>query len=112
MPAAKVKPTKQVKQGKNPKKKWSKGKIKDKANHAVTLNKATYDKLFKEIPAGRVITPHRVVDSLKVNASVARQALRELESKGLIKLVVAHGSQMIYTRVTLGVEEEGADGDK
>merc|ERR1739840_90288 len=40
-----------------------------------------------------------VSERLKVRGSLARRALQELESKNLIKLVVAHSSQMIYTRM-------------
>ncbi|KNE63794.1 40S ribosomal protein S25 [Allomyces macrogynus ATCC 38327] len=86
------------------KKKWSKGKVKDKANNAVTLDKATYDKIYKEVPTYRLITPSVVVDRMRISGSLARVALRELESKGLIKLVTAHASQLIYTRATITTE--------
>jgi len=36
---------------------------------------------------------------LQVRGSLARKALRELLSKGLIRQVVAHNAQSIYTRV-------------
>ncbi|KAI9144462.1 ribosomal protein S25, partial [Paraphysoderma sedebokerense] len=84
--------------------KWSKGKVKDKANNNVVFDKATFDKLHKEVPTYRLITPSVLVDRLRINGSLARLALRELEIKGLIKLVSAHGSQMIYTRATIGAE--------
>lgn len=35
---------------------WSKGKVKDKANNAVILDKATYDKIFKEVPTFKMIS--------------------------------------------------------
>jgi small subunit ribosomal protein S25e len=85
--------------GKN-KKKWSKCKVKDKANNAVIFDKATVDKLFKEVPTYKLITPSVLVDRLRINASLARVAIKELEKEGLIKLVSAHGSQLIYTRAT------------
>ncbi|KAL3223197.1 hypothetical protein MRX96_027798 [Rhipicephalus microplus] len=37
---------------------------------------------------------------LKVRGSLARKALEELLQKGLIKQVVKHHSQIIYTRTT------------
>ncbi|KAJ3284484.1 hypothetical protein HK104_009895 [Borealophlyctis nickersoniae] len=86
--------------GKNKKKKWSKGKVKDKANNAVVFDKPTYDKLFKEVPTYKLVTPSVLVDRLRINGSLARVAIRELEEKGLIRLVSAHKSQMIYTRAT------------
>jgi len=35
--------------GKAKKKKWSKGKVRDKLNNAVLFDKATYDKFTKEV---------------------------------------------------------------
>merc|ERR1711945_64411 len=85
--------------GKAKKKKWSKGKSRDKLNNLVLFDKNTYDKLYKEVPTYKLITPSIVSERLKVRGSLARKALIELQEKGLIKLVVAHSSQMIYTRM-------------
>jgi len=91
--------TSSSKAGKAKKKKWSKGKTRDKLNNLVLFDKATYDKLYKEVPTYKLITPSIVSERLKVRGSLARKALIELQEKGLIKLVVAHSSQMIYTRM-------------
>uniref|UniRef100_A0A182HPA5 40S ribosomal protein S25 n=1 Tax=Anopheles arabiensis TaxID=7173 RepID=A0A182HPA5_ANOAR len=37
---------------------------------------------------------------LKIRGSLAKRGLRELCQKGLIKLVVQHHAQVIYTRTT------------
>ena len=42
---------------------------------------------------------------LQVRGSLAKRALDELSEKGLIKLVSAHRSQIIYTRVTKDSDE-------
>ncbi|KFM75805.1 40S ribosomal protein S25, partial [Stegodyphus mimosarum] len=86
--------------GKAKKKKWSKGKVRDKLNNLVLFDKPTYEKMLKEIPSYKLITPSVVSDRLKVRGSLARKALEELQQKGLIKQVVKHHSQVIYTRVT------------
>merc|ERR1711863_188867 len=86
--------------GKAKKKKWSKGKTRDKLNNLVLFDKATYDKLLKEVPTYKLITPSIVSERLKVRGSLARKALIELVQKGLIKQVVQHSAQTIYTRVT------------
>merc|ERR1711963_40261 len=86
--------------GKAKKKKWSKGKARDKLNNLVLFDKNTYDKLYKEVPTYKLITPSIVSERLKVRGSLARRALSELAGKGLIKQVPAHRSQIIYTRVT------------
>merc|ERR1712111_163024 len=92
--------------GKAKKKKWSKGKTRDKLNNLVLFDKDTYDKLLKEVPTYKLITPSIVSERLKVRGSLARKALIELEGKGLIKLVVQHSAQLIYTRVTKDEETE------
>ena len=115
--------------GKAKKKKWSKGKTRDKLNNLVLFDKPTYDKLLKEVPTYKLITPSIVSERLKVRGSLARKALNELVQKGtfcfiycfdkcisppmlgvtfngvffvsgLIRQVVQHHAQLIYTRVT------------
>ena len=86
--------------GKAKKKKWTKGKVRDKLNNAVMFDKANYDKMLKEVPMYKLITPSVVSERLKVRASVAKLALRELASKGAIKQLVAAHGQLIYTRAT------------
>ncbi|KAJ3287562.1 40S ribosomal protein S25 [Rhizoclosmatium sp. JEL0117] len=92
--------------GKAKKKKWSKGRTKDKANNAVLFDKLTFDKLYKEVPTYKLITPSVLVDRLKINGSLARVALRDLAAKGLIKPVSIHKKQLVYTRATK--EEDAA----
>merc|ERR1719392_417149 len=96
--------------GKAKKKKWSKGKVRDKLNNLVLFDKATYQKMLDEVPTYKLITPSVVSERLKVRGSLARRALLELTEKGLIKPVVAHRSQFIYTRVTKDNEEEPEGG--
>ncbi|PIL36643.1 hypothetical protein GSI_00332 [Ganoderma sinense ZZ0214-1] len=84
------------------KKKWSKGKVKDKAQHAVVLDKATYDRILKEVPTFRFISQSILIERLKVNGSLARVAIRHLEKEGQIKRIVHHSSQLVYTRATGG----------
>ncbi|KAL7033522.1 hypothetical protein ACKWTF_007626 [Chironomus riparius] len=88
--------------GKAKKKKWSKGKVRDKLNNQVLFDKATYDKLYKEVPQYKLITPSVVSERLKVRGSLAKKALIELRDKGLIKQVVHHNAQLIFTRTTKG----------
>merc|ERR1711887_58927 len=70
--------------GKAKKKKWSKGKVRDKLNNLVLFDKQTYDKLYKEVPSYKLITPSVVSERLKVTGSLARRGLKELLAKGLI----------------------------
>ena len=78
--------------------KWSKGKVRDKLNNLVLFDKATYDKLCKEVPNYKLITPAVVSERLKIRGSLARAALQELLSKGLIKLVSKQSSSDLHQK--------------
>jgi hypothetical protein len=51
-------------------------------NNQVLFDKATYEKLYKEVPQYKLITPSVVSERLKVRGSLARRALLELRDKG------------------------------
>jgi small subunit ribosomal protein S25e len=55
---------------------------------------------MKEVPTYRVITTSSIVDRMKVNGSLARRAIAHLESEGLIKRVIHHNGQLLYTRAS------------
>lgn len=82
------------------KKKWSKGKVKDKAQNNVVLDKPTYDRIIKEVPTFKFISTSTLIDRLKINGSLARRAIKHLEQEGQIKRVVHHNAQLVYTRAT------------
>merc|ERR1711971_415288 len=94
--------------GKAKKKKWSKGKVRDKLNNLILFDKSTYDKFKKEVPTYKLITPSVVSERMKVRGSLAKQALRELHREGKIRLISKHHSQLIYTRITKGEGEDDA----
>lgn len=79
------------------KKKWSKGKVKDKAQHAVLLDKTTSEKLYKDVQSYRLVTIATLVDRMKINGALARQCIDDLEEKGMIKPVVTHSKMKIYS---------------
>merc|ERR1711964_780944 len=80
------------------------GKVKDKAQHAVILDKATSDKLYKDVQSYRLITVATLVDRLKINGSLARRCLADLEEKGQVKKIVGHSKLQIYTRAVAAAE--------
>jgi small subunit ribosomal protein S25e len=100
--------------GKKQKKKWSKGKVKDKAQHAVILDKTTSEKLYKDVQSYRLVTIATLVDRMKINGSLARQALADLEEKGIIKPVVTHSKMKVYSTCThkLKVSRKFPDANK
>ncbi|XP_062933620.1 small ribosomal subunit protein eS25-like [Cynocephalus volans] len=99
------------KSGGNARKKLSKGKVRDKLNNLVLFDKVMYDKLCKQVPNYKLITPAVLSERLKIHGSLARAALQELFSKGLIKLVSNHRAQVIYTRNTKGEDAPAAGED-
>ncbi|KTW28938.1 hypothetical protein T552_01566 [Pneumocystis carinii B80] len=82
------------------KKKWSKGKVKEKSNNTVILDKQTCDKIYKDVLSYRFISISVFVDRFKINGSLARKALKTLFDEGIIKKVGLHHAQTIYTRAT------------
>jgi len=75
--------------------------------HVLLFDKATYDKLLKDIPPSKLLTPAVVSERLKINGSLARRALKDLVVKGLIREVTHHNRQSIYTRSsTVALEPE------
>lgn len=84
--------------GKKGKKKWNKGKVKDKAQHLVVLDQEKYDRIMKDVPTYKYVSVSVLVDRLKIGGSLARIALRQLERDGIITPVLKHSKQAIYTR--------------
>jgi len=79
------------------KKKWSKGKVRDKKNHVVVYDNALFDKVVKEVPKKmKVITVYTLVENYKISASLARRTIQELLSKGLVKAVTHESRMLIY----------------
>lgn len=69
------------------KKKWTKGKVKDKANHAVFFDDVLYKRIVDETPKMKLITVATLIDKFKMNGTLARQAIKHLTEKKLIKPV-------------------------
>ena len=84
--------------GKAKKKKWSKQKSKDKAQNQFLFEQSTYDKLLAEVPKYKMITVSILCDRLRITCSLARKGIAILVAKGLIKPVLRHAKQDIYTR--------------
>ena len=80
--------------------KWSKGKSRDKNQNKVQFEEELYTRFLAEVPKMKLITPSALVERLKINGSLARAAIKELENDEQIKRVSYHHSQWIYTRST------------
>eukprot|EP00008_Paramoeba_atlantica_P003427 CAMPEP_0201480622 /NCGR_PEP_ID=MMETSP0151_2-20130828/5071_1 /ASSEMBLY_ACC=CAM_ASM_000257 /TAXON_ID=200890 /ORGANISM="Paramoeba atlantica, Strain 621/1 / CCAP 1560/9" /LENGTH=116 /DNA_ID=CAMNT_0047862539 /DNA_START=42 /DNA_END=392 /DNA_ORIENTATION=+ len=96
--AGKAQAASKSKGGKAKKKKWSKTKVKEQAEKVVVYDKKLYNQMIKDVPTYKVITTAIVSDRLRINASLARRTIRQLEDEGKIQRVVKSGPQLIYTR--------------
>lgn len=90
--------------------------MKDKAVHAVIFDKALQERLNKDVQSYRLITVAVLVDRLKINGSLARKALNDLEAQGTIKKVVGHNTCNIYSTLDPGqynarTEDRRTNGD-
>ena len=72
--------------------------VREKLANLVLFDQKTLDKLMLEVPKLKLITVSVVSERLKIGASLARAALKELLEKGLIRVISYHSKQAIYTR--------------
>ena len=92
--------------GKGKKKKWSKGKSRDKTDNKVLFGKDQHERFLNEVPKMKLITVSGVVEKIKISGGLARRALKEMEENGQIRAVITGRSQKIYTRAIAEDDEE------
>merc|ERR1712224_1096859 len=80
---------------KGKKKKWSKGKTKEKAYKLCLFERDLY-KLLLEAPRYKMISVSVLVDRLNLNGSLARAAIKELFRKNLIDEIFTHGKLCVF----------------
>jgi small subunit ribosomal protein S25e len=90
---------------KGKKKKWSKGKARDKVDNKVLFSKEQWERFNNEVPKMKLITVSAVVEKLKISGGLARRALNEMAEEGTIRPVCVTRHQRIYTR-SIGDDEE------
>ena len=83
--------------GKAKKKKWSKGKTKEKAQNQVLFEQSALMISCSEVPKYKMITVSILCDRLRITCSLARKGIAILVAKGLIKPVIRHSQQDVYT---------------
>jgi small subunit ribosomal protein S25e len=82
--------------GKQKRKKWSKGRINEKAANKAYFDKNPMNGLQKSVTKTQCITVNKVINDLKVKGSMARIGLRSLAAQGLITAISTHPKCMIY----------------
>merc|ERR1712228_734552 len=82
-------------------KKLSNRKIKEKVNNMCLFKEEIYNKILTEVRAHdaryKIITTSIMVDRLNINGSLARAVIKELIFNKLIRPIVKHHRQCIYT---------------
>merc|ERR1712071_236756 len=68
--------------GKGKKKKWSKGKVRDKLVNLSLFDQATFEKFNKEVPGYKIVTASIASERMKIKASLAKRGLRRLAQEG------------------------------
>jgi len=107
--AAKLLAAQSSSKSKGKKKKWSKGKLREKKAHRVVFTKALLDQFIKEVPRKKkVITIYSLVEDYKINCSLARKGIRELMSKNLITPVAPSGTYGVWTKSAAVEKAEAA----
>ena len=98
---------------KGQKKKWSKGKVKDKLNNAVLIEAKVLKDMEKDIPKMKFISPSMISEKYKVVFGVAKQVLRLfLEQKKVTALDFNHHQCMLYAGAEFKEKVEGEDDKK
>ena len=100
------------------KKSWTKVKVKEKLNNAVYCDKATMEKVLREVPKTLYVTRAYLCEKFKIGGSVARALIKDLKKQGLLIPVgqqhhsfdLCKGSQA--KSATQKAEDEAKEADK
>jgi len=92
---------------KGKKKKWSKGKLREKKNHRVVFTQALLDKCLKEVPRRmKVITVYNLIENYKINGSLARRLIKLLQQGTTVTTMAQSAKGPILTKGDVPEEEE------
>merc|ERR1719158_361156 len=97
---------------KGKKKKWSKGKVKEKKNNLALFMQGDgedgdkYEQALVSIPKMKTITIAVVSERLKVRGSLARKLIRLLSQRGEIRKITDERGMCIYTKQSKDEDEE------
>merc|ERR1712217_449676 len=76
-------------------------KIKDKTNNMCLFKEETYKKVISWSSTKKMVTVSIMMEEFSINGSLARAALSILVQKGIIKCIITHNRQCIYTGVNV-----------
>merc|ERR1712118_105599 len=82
---------------KGKKKKWSKGKTREKADKICLFENDLFERFVSDVPKYKMISVSVLSDRLHINGSLARAAINKLIKENLISKIATHNSLCIYT---------------
>eukprot|EP00483_Globobulimina_turgida_P002486 UN02490 len=83
---------------KTKKKKWAKGRVKEKKNNSAILVPDDYSTAMREIPKMKTVTVSTVSEKLRITGSLAHRLIRKLAKEGTLKRIYDSGGFLLYTK--------------
>merc|ERR1712083_672216 len=80
------------------KKKWAKGRVKEKKNNAAILFPKEYESAIREIPRMKTITVAAVSEKLRVTGSLATKLIKKMADEGTLTKVAARRGFVLYRK--------------
>ncbi len=85
--------------------KWAKSKLREKKVNRVVFTKSIYESTMKSVPTKlKVITLYNLIETYKINGSLARKLVQQLLEVGSIKPIVTGGSLAVYASTKVWAE--------
>merc|ERR1711862_384013 len=90
------------------KKKWSKGKVKDKLNNRIFIDPELDARLKKEVPNMSLVTINTMSAKFEIIGSLVRPLIKQFAAEGkLIPVGHQHRSLVMYTGVNALAKKKG-----
>merc|ERR1712154_698581 len=83
---------------KSKKKKWAKGRVKEKKNNMAVLMPDEYTAAMRDIPKMKLVSVSTVSEKLRITGSLAYRLIRKLANEGTLKKRYDSGGFLLYTK--------------
>merc|ERR1712129_321091 len=83
---------------KSKKKKWAKGRVKEKKNNMPVLMPDDYSAAMKDIPKMKLVSVSAVSEKFRITGSLAHRLIRKLATDGTLKKRYDSGGFLLYTK--------------
>mmetsp|Transcript_65738 Transcript_65738/g.104735 ORF Transcript_65738/g.104735 Transcript_65738/m.104735 type:complete len:147 (-) Transcript_65738:190-630(-) len=97
---------------KSKKKKWAKGRVKEKKNNKPVMLPDEYASAVKEIPKMKTITVATVSEKFRITGSLALRLIRKLSKEGQLRKIYDSGGFLLYTKSGKAIAAEKARVEK